>query len=120
MDTRRSLSRTGTTPALVAAVALAMISLAVAGSQPAMGGIRGVDPRSTIAESDTARLMAAAVAAARTLLGADQASQAMIHSAPQLAGACNGTAAVLPHSVEICFATGALRVEVIDLPPPTC
>jgi len=121
MHDRRLTTRNGTTtPALVAALALAMISLAVAGSQPALASARSGESRSTMAEADTARLVAVAVAAARTLLGADQAPQALIHSTPFFASVSVAvTTENLPDRT-IPIAGPFLRAGLIDLPPPAC
>jgi hypothetical protein len=121
MNDRRLPTRNATaTPALVAALALAMIALAVAGSQPALAGARIGESRSSIAETDTARLVAVAVAAARTLLGADQGPQALVHSTPFFVSASVAAPTESLPDRAIPIHRPFLRAGLIDLPPPAC
>jgi hypothetical protein len=121
MEHRLMPSRSGAGPAVIAAVALAMVSLAVAGSQPALAGPRSCEARSTLADGEATRLLAAAVAAAKNLLGVDHAARAIIESEPILDWrVLSDVFAVRHRDQQPARATPALRPHLIDLPPPVC
>ncbi len=120
-DQRRPTLRNGANPAVVAALALAMVSLALAGAQPARMTARHLDARTTFAEADASRLVAAALAAAKDLLGVAPAADVLIapsHDWINISAA--DQVAHLEDSEPGLPSSQSLRIEHLDLPPPTC
>jgi hypothetical protein len=110
-------SRTAANPALVTALAIAIVAITAAG-----GNAAGARPHSESVGPWTAdratRLMAAAVAAARDLLVTDQVDDVAL-AAPV---AARIEPSAMPTRVRFdaleFVRTACLNVELIDLPPP--
>jgi hypothetical protein len=120
MSAAGSTSRNPAAPAVVAALALALISAASAGS-PAALPVRAGDARSTFAEVETSRLLAAAVQAAKNLLGVDAPAHAIIHAEPRVAIRSIASPLGWPAAAMVRRpVSGALEPHLTDLPPPIC
>ena len=112
--------RTSAGPAVIAALALAIISVAATASPAAGPAARPCDARAPFAEADATRLLAAAVIAAKNLLGVDGAT-AIIPALPVLLCKESAAAPLMIEDAQTMRPRGiALEAHLIDLPPPAC